>query len=317
MKSIINRKIMPASLFIFCLALSSCGTSSDKKSLKFTDFPDLQIGFSTQNFQKAMPNSVENLSEIIEYAGKEGYQFIEIRDELAKLSTNDCKSLAEVAKRNKVAVIYEIQKNILDTGFYKVFDKGLENTVLFPGPGIMRTLISRSEFEVDPSKKGWNKEEFNKLINIADSCAAIARGKNVQFIVENVNEPVFGDGLNYFGLADFFSNTTITGLQFDTGNPFTGTIRVQSNPEEVSGYLSKLGDRWITSQLKTIIEVGGTMQPTLTENPLPVERVITLMGQQNVKYVAIELLALDDKEQCFENHAQSIHFLKDKGILQK
>ncbi len=318
MRSIINRKnSMPVVIFIFCLALSSCGTSSEKKTLEFTDFPGMKIGFSTQNFQKAMPNNVANLSELIEYAANEGYHFIELRDELARLSVDECKSLAEVAKKNNVEVIYEIQVNLLDNGFPGVFTKGLENTVILPGPGVMRTLISRSEFEADPSKKGWSKEEFTKLTNFADSCSSVAREKKVLFIVENVNEAFFGDGINYFGLADFFSSTTITGLQFDTGNPFAGTIRVMSDPGEVSGFLTKLGNRWVTSQLKTIIETGGTMQPTLTENPLPVEKVINLMGQQNVNYVAIELLAPEDKEQCFENHAKSIQFLKDKGVLKK
>ncbi|MBK7480665.1 MAG: hypothetical protein IPI69_13740 [Bacteroidales bacterium] len=57
------------------------------------------------------------------------------------------------------------------------------------------------------------------------------------------------------------------------------------------------------------------MQPVLTENPLPVEDVINLMGELKVSYVALELLAVDEKEQCFNNHKTSITFLRDKKIL--
>jgi len=316
-KAINNKKLVSSVLFILCLAFVSCGTRSVKQTLRFTDFPDLQIGFSTQNFQKAMPNNIENLTEIIEYAATEGYQFIELRDDLAKLSTEECKVLAEVAKRNKVDVIYEIHKNLLDSGFFDVFEKGLDNALIFPGPGIIRTVISRSEFEDDASKKGWNKDELLLLIKIADSCASVAKTKNVQFIVENFNEAFFGDGINYYGLDNFFTNTAFTGLQFDTGNPFSKTVREKADPEEVLIFLSTFGNRWVTTHLKTINVVGGVMQPMLTDNPLPVEKVVTLMGQQNVLYAALELASVDDKEQCYANHTKSIQFLKDKGILQK
>ena len=198
-----------------------------------------------------------------------------------------------------------------------IFEKGLENTLIFPGPGIIRTVISKSEFEDDASKKGWNKDELLLLIKIADSCASIAKTKNAQFIVENFNEAFFGDGTNYSGLADFFTNSSYTGLQFDTGNPFSKTAREKADPEEVLIFLSTLGNRWVTTHLKTINFEGGVMQPMLTDNPLPVEKVITLMGQQNVLYAALELASVADKQQCFTNHAQSIQFLKDKGILKK
>ena len=78
-----------------------------------------------------------------------------------------------------------------------------------------------------------------------------------------------------------------------------------------------MGNRWVTSHLKTVHIVGGTMQPVLTENPLPVEKVVTMMGQHNVIYAALELASVADKQQCFHNHDQSIKFLKNKGILKK
>ena len=58
-----------------------------------------------------MPNNVANLTELIEYASREGYQFIEIRDELAKLNTVECEALADVAKKNNIEVIYELHLN--------------------------------------------------------------------------------------------------------------------------------------------------------------------------------------------------------------
>ena len=317
MKVIICKyQVIKSFFFIFFLiVLAACSNKSGTGSLIIKDYPDIRLGFSTQNFQLAMPNNLENLKEIIEYASKEGYHFIELRDDLAKLSTLDCIALADVAKNNKIEVIYEIHKNPLDTGFFKVFERGLTNATLFSGPGILRTVVSKSEFDADPAKKGWNKEEFMMLVHISDSCAAIAKAKNIQFVVENFNEAFFGESPNYFGLSDFFDNTSLTGLQLDMSNPFRKPVRVMADPEKVVLFLSSLGTRWITTHLKTILVMGGDMQPVLTENPLPVEKIIAMMGQQNVKYAALELASVADKQQCFENHSKSIRFLKEKGIL--
>jgi sugar phosphate isomerase/epimerase len=302
-------------LFALLLVFISCITQPFKKSLVFKDYPNLKIGFSTQNFHMAMPVNVESLTEIIEYASKEGYQFIELRDDLAKLTAQECEALAEVARKNKIDVIYEIHKNPLDSGYFEVFTRGLANTLLFPGPGILRTVISKSEFGKDESKKGWTKEELTTLTRLADSCALIAKAKNIQFIVENFNEPFFSDSLTYFGLNDFFAKTSGTGFQFDVSNAFSKTSRQKADPEKVLQYLSSLGNRWVTTHLKTIQVTGGVMQPVLTENPLAIEKVVALMGQKNITYAALELASVDDKQQCFNNHAASIQFLKDKGIL--
>lgn len=304
-------------LFALFFGFSSCNSKTDKKSLVFRDYPNLKIGFSTQNFQKAMPVNVESLTEIIEYASKEGYQFIELRDDLAKLTSAECKILADVAIKNKIDVIYEIHKNPLDSGYIRVFEKGLANTLLFSGPGIMRTLVSKSEFEADAGKKGWNKDELNKLAGLSDSCALIAKGKNIQFIVENLNEPFFGHDSTYYGLTDFFTKTSVTGLQLDISNPFRNSSREKADPGEVIKYLSTMGSRWVTTHLKTIPAMGGEPQPILTDNPLPIEKVVEMMGKQNGPYVTLELSPVIEKQQCFDNQAKSIRFLKEKGLLKR
>lgn len=304
-----------ALFFLLFLGLSSCIIPPANQSLVFKDYQNLKIGFSTQNFQKAMPVNAENLTLLIEYATKEGYQFIEIRDDLAKLSEGDCKILATVAKKNRIELIYEIHKNLLDTGYIKVFEKGLANTLLLPGPGILRTLISKSEFDSDPNKKGWNKKELNRLAKLSDSCAFIAKEKNIQFVVENLNESFFGHDSTYYGLTDFFGKTTLTGLQFDISNPFRSSSREKADPGKVIKYLSTMGNRWVISHLKTISTMGGEPQPILTDNPLSVEKVVEQMGKMNIPYVTLELAAVADMQQCFDNQATSIEFLKEKGLL--
>lgn len=106
------------------------------------------------------------------------------------------------------------------------------------------------------------------------------------------------------------------GLQFDTGNPFRKTARVRSDPQKVSEYLAGLGNRWVSSHLKTLVEMGGVAQPVLTDSPLTIKEVVTLMGKQDVLFASLELAAVDDKQECFNNHETSIHFLRNIGVLE-
>jgi sugar phosphate isomerase/epimerase len=306
-------------LILFCLfvaALSiSCGTHSGNKTLLFKDYHDLKIGFSTQNFQKAMPNTVENLNELINYAYNEGYQFIELRDDKAKLTKEECILLSETAKKKNIEVIYEIHKNPLDTGYFSVFERGLANAILFPNPGIIRTIVSKSEFDANPDKKGWTAQELAQLVKITDSCTILAKSNNIRFVVENLNEPFFGDQVTYFGLADFFAGSKNTGLQFDLSNPFRNSSRCQADPDRVIDYLPSIGNRWIITHLKT--NINGEPQPVLTDNPLSIEKIVNAAWRQNARYLALELAPESDKIKCYENHTKSIQFLRGKGILKK
>lgn len=298
---------------VLLTGLYSCKTSIEKKSLTFKDYPNLKMGLSTQNFLKAMPLNVASLSEIIEYASKEGYQFAEIRDQSVDLTNDDCKALADVAIKNKIDLIYVFNKNPLDSGYFRLFEKALSNVLVIPGPGILRTIASKSEFDADPTKKGWTRDELTRLAGISDSCASICKSKNIRFVFENSNEAFFGDSLNYFGITDLFASTSATGLQLDIANLFRNTARTKTDPEKVLQYLPALGNRWVETHLKTI--KGGEAQTILTDNPLPVEKIIALAGKQNVLYVTLELTTVESKQQCFDNHAKSIQFLKDKGLL--
>jgi hypothetical protein len=303
------------SLFILSVFLGfiSCSIQPVKESLSFTDYPNLKIGLSTQDFQLAMPMNIESISQIIQFASKEGFQFIEIRDVLAKLTTDECKAIAKVASKNKIDIIYVINKNPLDTGFFKVFDRALANTLILPGPGILRTLASKSEFEADPLKKGWDRIELKKLSEIVVSCASVCATKNVRFVLENSNEAFFGNDSVYFGISDLLANVHGPLFQLDIANLFRNSARVKPTPEKVLKFLPTLGNQWVITHLKTI--QGGEPQPILTDNPITVEEIVQMAGKQNVQFVMLELAAVPDINQCFENHRISIKILKNKGIL--
>ena len=278
-----------------------------KKSFVFKGSPELKLGFSTQNFLKCLPHDVKNLTEIIHFASNEGYEFIELRDPDASLSLKDCTELGNIAELVGIDVLYEINANLLAPGFFTIFNKGVENTKAFPGEGIIRTIVSNTEFTEDESKKGWTGDELKQLVEIAEKAGKIAHENNLKFIVENGNESFFGKGYEYYGFTDFINKTKNIGIQFDTANPFQNASRHKASPLEVENYLISIADKWVTTHLKS--GKDGVFQPVLDENPLDLGSVISIMSANNVKYVAFELLGLPDKEECFKNHEDSIQYL--------
>jgi len=283
------------------------------KLLTFKDYPQIKLGFSSFNFLNALPLNVPGLTEMIEYAASEGFRFVEIRDQFVDLNTDDCKALAKVAMENGIELIYVFNKNLLDPSFGEFFNRALANAETLPGPGILRALASKTEFESDPQRKGWTKDELTRLCKIADSCAAICKAKNIRFVFENNNEAFFGDSLNYHGLVDLYSCTEGPGLQLDIANMFRKSARSKVEPEKILEYLPSLGDRWVETHLKSA--PAGEPLDYLSDNPISVKEIIELMGKQNVIYATLELTALEDKQLCKDNHAKSLEFLREEGLL--
>ena len=178
--------------------------------------------------------------------------------------------------------------------------------------GILRSILSYSEFASDPAKTGWKEEELKNIAALADSCAASAGQSGVQFILENIVEPWFGAEEDK-GLDDFFSATSQVGLQFDTANPFLSSNRRPADPDKVAKYLGTLKGRWVTTHLKS--GAKDSFQPSLRENFIPYEQVFRLMAGNGVRYAALELWPADGKDACMENHRRSIEYLEKLGIV--
>lgn len=282
--------------------------------MKVTDqYPGVKLGFSTQNFLNCMPVGVDNLKELLDFAADEGYAFIELRDPAADLSQEDCRGLAAYAREKNVEVIYEIHKDLFNPEFKEVFDRAVRNTAVFGKPGILRSIMSWSEFTADEDKTGWTTEELDHLASLADECAAEAKELKVQFVLENIIEPWFGNDGGH-GLADLFRETSGIGLQFDTANPFLPSCRGVADPDDVAAHLDQIADRWFTTHLKC--GKDRAFQPVLEENLIPYQKIFGLMSGNQVKYAALELLSVDDKQACFDNHRASIEYLASLGIVE-
>ncbi|MGB3585174.1 MAG: TIM barrel protein [Tunicatimonas sp.] len=303
------------------IVLSGCSSGSQEQAtdevasphLKFTDYSNLKLGFTTQNFLAALPVSLETSKQFIDYAAEQGYEWLELRDPNADLSIEESQEIAAYAQEKDIEISYAIQKGLLDDDFWPTFEKGLQNAMAFEGPKFIRSLASLSEFASDTTKQGWTDEELVMAVQYADSAAALANEVGLQYVIENGGEPFFGKSDQYFGVADLFAKTSEqVGWQFDTANPFS-VARIHGATDSVRNFLQANMDNLFYIHLKSAR--NGQAQEVLGKNPLPLPEVLQLLSEHSVSYVAVELQAVDDKELAFANQENSLIYLKAQNII--
>jgi len=103
-------------------------------------YPEIKHGFTTTNFLKPLPVSLENKKKLLDLAGELGCSWVEIRDPSASLTVDECRQLMAYAKSKNIELGYALQVGLLDPMFGEIFSRGLANAVVFEGPRTIRTL---------------------------------------------------------------------------------------------------------------------------------------------------------------------------------
>jgi sugar phosphate isomerase/epimerase len=300
--------LLVSCLFISVL-LSGISVSAADKPIVLGKYPNIKIGFTSQNFTKWLPPTAPNLKTIIDYAGQKGFAFIEVRDPNASLSHGDAKEVAAYARQKKIEVIYAMGVGGLDGNYFEVFSRGLANTMVFDGPRFVRTGANGSEMSRDPKKQYWTAEEFALLVRNLDQAANTAKTFGYTLYVENASEGLAGDGIAAFGTADLFGPKGINanvGFQLDMANFFC-VSRVVKPPSEVRDFFEANVKRIGYSHMKT--SKNRTPQPILDGNELPFDVYFSSLSKSGKVYVAIELAAADTLENAYNNHQKSIDYL--------
>jgi sugar phosphate isomerase/epimerase len=280
------------------------------KPIVLGKYPMLKFGFTTQNLAKWLPNSVDNLKTVIDFAKKKGFAFIELRDANASLSYDDAKKIAAYAKKKKIEVIYAMGQGALDNNYFELFAKGLANTMLFDGPRFARTAAFGKEFAADPKKQFWTAAEFSQLVQNLNKAGNTAAMFGYTLFVENAFEGVKGDGADTFGMADLLGPKGVNsnvGFQLDTANFFC-TSRAENSPGDVKAFFEENVKRMGYSHLKTSIDKKAGQ--VLNGNEVPFETFFTSLAKNGKVYVAIELANADTLENAKINHEKSIDYLR-------
>ncbi len=304
----LKRFLAVAAVFLMGVVLLGGSALSAEKKIVLNKYPELKIGFTTTNFLKFLPISLENAKKMIDFASDQGFPWIELRDPSATLTLDECKQIAAYAESKKIEVSYALQMGLLDPTFWEIFSRGLANAAVFKGPGTIRTLAAGNEFGANPKKTAWTLSELYQAVKVANRAGNLARTAGLRYVAENSSEVIKGDGLSAFGLTEFFANVNSNVFwQFDTAN-FFAVSRVYTKPEEAQAFLEKHAVRMPYIHAKTSSKEHKAL-PYLEENELDFDVIFGAMAKNKSYYVAIELVPGNTFEETVANHKRSVEFL--------
>jgi sugar phosphate isomerase/epimerase len=292
---------------MLAVAFLAAGAFAQQKMV-LKKYPEIKLGFTTTNFLKPLPVSLDNKKKLLDLAGDLGCSWVEIRDPSASLTLDECKQLMAYAKSKNIEIGYALNVGILDPTYREIFSRGLPNAAVFEGPKTIRTLAAGPEFASDPNKKYWTLAELYKAIQKANRAGNAARSMGLKYVVENAFEALKGDGVTGFGLSEFIANVNSNMfVQCDTAN-FFATSRVVTKPEEAKAFMEKYADRMPYIHVKTSTP-EHKVPPVLGPNELDFDTVFALLTKNKIRYAAVELTQPDTFEACANNLKKSFEYL--------
>ena len=293
------------------LVLAFLGTSAfAQQKMVLKKYPEIKFGFTTTNFLKPFPVSLDNKKKLVDLAAELGCSWVEIRDPSGALSPEECKQLMAYAKSKNLELGYALQIGLLDPAYWEIFSRGLANAPLFQGPGTIRTLAAGPEFDRDPKKTTWTLSELHKTVKVANQAANLARAAGLKYVVENSFQALKGDGATGFGMTEFAANVNSNlFFQCDVAN-FFAVSRVVPKPEEVKAFLEKYATRIPYIHVKTSSNEHKVL-PVLAQNELDFDTVFSILSKNKIRYAAVELTQPDTFEECANNLKKSFEYLKN------
>lgn len=291
-----------------CMFMPGENAYSAEKKIVMKKYPALKIGFTTQNFAKVLPVSLDSAKKLIDFAADQGFPWIELRDPNAVLALDECKQISGYARGKNIEIIYALGVGIMDVKFSEVFSRGLANAAVFDGPRVIRTGLAGEDFLKDEKKKAWTLQELAKVVDVANQAANKAKSVGLTHAVENAREIVKGDGVVSFGTTEFFANVNSNmGLQPDSAN-FFAVCRVLTKPEDARTFLELYATKIRYTHLKTSSREHKAL-PVLAASELDFDTVFSILTKNHAPYVAIELDPAGKLEDCYGNMKKSVEYL--------
>lgn len=291
---------------IFIVAFLSASAFAQQKMV-LKKYPEIKLGFTTTNFLKPLPVSLENKKKLVDLASELGCSWVEIRDPKGDLSPEQCKQLMAYARSKNLELGYALQVGLLDPAFWEIFSRGLANAPAFQGPLTIRTLAAGPEFD-NPKKTTWTLAELFKAVKTANRAANLTRSAGLKYVVENSAPALKGDGITGFGFTEFAANVNSNQFfQPDVAN-FFAVSRVPAKPEEVRAFLEKYAGRMPYIHIKSS-SPEHKVTPVLGPNELDFDTVFTILTKNKIRYAAVELTQPNTYDECAGNLKKSFDYL--------
>ena len=269
------------------------------------------LGLTTKTFMKLIDKKVISHEEILQWAADKGFKWIEVRDNDAGMDKARLEGLLSLAKEHGLRLHYAWDGGDLLTEEDEIlFRKGIMNAAVFGSGTCSRITLSVNSFKVGNFKRGYSKEEFDRLCNVILRYEKIAAEHYITIVYENAYESVEGDGKTFFGMRELMNAVPGMKITFDPGN-FMNKEQVKTTYRwaEVRDFYMEFKSRIPYIHLKS------------TKNNVLIEKLaidgdidysILFENSSPIDLFCIELPGIEDLEQCKANIEEAYSLITKK-----
>ena len=280
----------------------------------------MRLGFTTSIFAKPLASGEVNLGGLVDFAEQQGFAAIELRDDSASYAVEVVQDFVKDAQAKNVEITYAIKNDMFEEGDRALFERGVERAALCGEGAILRLLAAQSALAA-PDKKGYTKQEIQRIAQIVANYAQMADKKGIFLAMEHAKEPLYGDGATYFGLDDVFKELdssggvpTNLGITFDPANAVYVTLcKAPTTPDKVLQFLETHNQYIALVHYKTT--VNGKTTPVITDADIENEGLFAQLAKVYDGIVCVEIPGAAGLAECHKNIDESLNYLRKLGLM--
>jgi hypothetical protein len=265
------------------------------------------IGFTSRTFVGAITRGETSLEEVVAWAVREHFPWMEVRDMGLSLGEGDLGRLVVAAAKGKMRLHYAWDgTNILDLADGRLFLQGVKNSTIFGQGTFVRVTIAGRVIRDDPAKTGYSQAELATLRERIGEYIKIATEHRVQPVFENSHEPLTGSR-GEAGISELLASIPSMNLTFDPGNAMDREHnRSFCSAADVRRFYREHHDRLPYVHIK--MTKDNVVQPGFVEDG-DIEPAFYRGILADGKLVCIELPEAEDLESCRRRILEARRFL--------
>ena len=186
------------------------------------------------------------IGELLCWAAGRGFSWVEVRDPEVQMTRQELEDIRALADRLSLRIHYSWDNEdvLAESGdFYR----GMEHAAIFGPETCCRVLAAP---KAATGKKGLTKETVDRMIPVLEAYGRKARELGIYLCFENAMEPLKGDGITWFGMAELLEACPGICATLDAANATNCTTLVNPTEEELLAYYRRYGKQIFYYHLK-------------------------------------------------------------------
>ena len=266
------------------------------------------FGLTTAVLLSFFKDLLEDTLKTIEWAKRNGFSWVEVRDKNVEFSRCDIEKIRNLANKLGIRIHYAWDSNdMLKAGNDAVFKKAIGNAAAFGSDTVARLTFANSVFLENPKATGFTEKQADIICEKIIQYNRLAKVSGVILCYENAFESLYNIG-DEKGFEYFLDRIGFMKMTFDMGNALNKAAgATYATPKEAEDFYEKYKSKSSYIHFKTTKD--GVMQPEMVmDADVNFEKYLGMMP--NDAWLCVEIPASETEAQTKENILDALCSMK-------